>query len=304
MRCDCGREAVIFRRFEGRALCRQHFIESVDRRIKKLIRKEKMIDDGDRIAVGLSGGKDSSLALYLLNNLSKESKSFKVFAILVDEGVKGYRDKTIKHAKNFCKDIGVKLHIVRFKDEYGKTLDQIVKKSKGNLKACTYCGVFRRDLLNKTARKLKATKLVIAHNLDDEVQSIMANYVRGDLLRAARVGAKAYVVKDARFIPRIKPLREIPEKETALYVLLKKFDTGFEECPYAMESFRWDIRDTVNDLENKFPGTKYSILRTFDRILPVLQKEFLNKKIGKCSKCGEPTSGEICKVCTLLKTVK
>ncbi len=301
VKCRCGGRAVIYRRFDGQALCKEHFLRGVERRVKQLIRKEKLLEDGDKIAVGLSGGKDSTLTLYMLNEIVKKSRKYSLSAIAVDEGIKGYRKGTIKHARKLCRELNVDLHVATFKDEFGKTMDQIVKSK--DARACTYCGVLRRYLMNKTARKLGATKVAIGHNMDDEVQSIMANYIRGDMLRAVRLGAKAYVVKDAKFIPRIKPLREIPEKETALYCMLKGFDTSFGECPYAHESFRWSVRDIVNGLEDKYPGTKYSILRTFDRLLPKIRKEFLNKKIRKCESCGEPTSKEVCKVCLLRRSL-
>lgn len=304
MKCFCGDRAVFYRRFEGVHLCREHFLKSVEKRVRKTIRTSKLLEEGDRIAVGISGGKDSLLTLYLLDKIAK-GRNIKLQAILIDEGVRGYRPKGKMKAKKFCKAHGILLTTASFKEEYGRTLDRIVKGRKDkSLKACTYCGVFRRNLLNKTARKLKANKLAIGHNLDDEAQSIMANHIRGDLLRQVRIGAKALVVEDKRFIPRIKPLRDIPEKETALYVMLKGINADFSECPYAEESFRWEIRHLINRLEDKYPGTKYSIVRSLDRLLPTLKKSFRGARIGTCKKCKEPSSSEICKVCLLRKEIQ
>lgn len=295
MKCKCGNKAVIYRKYEGRALCKKHFLESVDKIVRRTINSNNLIRRGEKIAVGVSGGKDSSLLLYYINNIGRE-RDIKVEAILVDEGIKSYR--TVKYAKNLCKKLDVKLHVVSFKKEIGKTLDKIVKNV-NEIKACTYCGVFRRYLLNKKAREIKADKLAIGHNLDDEVQSILANYIRGDLLRASRVGARAWIIRNKKFIPRIKPLREIPEKETALYVLLKKIKVDFKECPYSGDSFRSDMREIINDLEEKYPGIKFSILRTFDKLKPSLKKQIKMNKIDYCKECKEPSSQKICKVCLL-----
>jgi len=308
MKCSyCEKTAVIYRRYEGRALCRRHFIHAFERIVKRTIRENHLIDRKKHIAVGLSGGKDSCALLYILHSITKDRPNIKLSAILVNEGIKGYR--TEKHAKAISKKLGVPLHIAYFKKEWGKTLDMLMKQEKknkasDNLKACTYCGTMRRFLLNKAARETGADTLAIGHNLDDEVQAIMANYIRGDLLRGVRLGANAFSIEDPRFIPRIKPLREVPEKEVAIYAMLKGLNADFGECPYAEESFRWDVRNILNDLETKYPGTKYSVLRTFDRIKPALEAtvaSFSNSgKIGTCKKCGEPASNDVCKVCELL----
>lgn len=306
MKCSyCEKPAVIYRRYEGRALCRRHFIHSFEKIVKRTIRENRLIDGKKHITVGLSGGKDSSALLYILHSILKDRRNVKLSAILVNEGIKGYR--TEKHAKAICKKLKVPLHIAYFKKEWGKTLDEIVKKERkgknqDNLKACTFCGTMRRFLINKTAREINAECVAIGHNLDDEVQAIMANYIRGDLVRGVRLGANAFSIQDLRFIPRIKPLREVPEKEVAIYALLKGLNADFGECPYAEESFRWDIRNMLNELEAKYPGTKYSVLRTFDRIKPALSKATLvsGQKIGTCKTCGEPTSNEVCKVCELM----
>lgn len=309
MNCSyCSKPAVIYRRYEGRALCRRHFIHSFERIVKRTIRENHLIDRKKHIAVGLSGGKDSCALLYILHSITKDRPNIKLSAILVNEGIKGYR--TEKHAKAICKKLKVPLHIAYFKKEWGKTLDELIKRERksgnsDNLKACTYCGTMRRFLINKTAREIGADTVAIGHNLDDEAQAIMANYIRGDLLRGVRLGANAFSIQDPRFIPRIKPLREVPEKEVAIYAMLKGLNADFGECPYAEESFRWDVRNIVNGLETKYPGTKYSILRTFDRIKPALEATVSalssnSGKIGTCKLCGEPASNDVCKVCELM----
>ncbi|MEA3230110.1 MAG: TIGR00269 family protein, partial [archaeon] len=265
------------------------------------------LDHGDRIAVAISGGKDSLTSLYFLDKIMKKRKDISIYAILIDEGIEGYREHGIKNAISFCKKLGISLVIASFADEFGASLDKMVaegKKIDKAVRACTYCGVFRRNLLNSTARDLGATKLVIGHNLDDEAQSIIANYIRGDILRSARLGAKALVVEDERFVARIKPLRDIPEKEVALFALLNDIPADFSECPYAQESFRWSVRDMINNLEEKYPGTKYSIVRTFDQMLPFLKKTFASGKISSCKTCGEPSNNSKCKTCILLEKLK
>lgn len=125
------------------------------------------------------------------------------------------------------------------------------------------------------------------------------NYIRGDLYRASRMGPEP-VVYDKKFIGRIKPLRFIPEKEVALYAILAGIKYHNEKCPHRC-GLRLEVRDFVNSLEENHSGIKFTILETFDRILPSLRSQ-MEKEIGKlhyCRKCGEPSAKDICKTCEL-----
>jgi uncharacterized protein (TIGR00269 family) len=253
-----------------------------------------MLGRGEKVAVAISGGKDSITTLYILADIS-DAMNLELQAIAVDEGISSYRRKTIKTAKKFCSSRGVPLHILSFQESFGKTLDEMVDPKT----ACTYCGVLRRKLLNDKSRELECDKLATGHNLDDEVQAIMMNYVRGDLERLIRLqGGSCH----HRFIPRIKPLLEMPEKEVALYTILKKFDTSFDECPYSRDSFRGEIRDFIYSLEKNNPGIKFSILKGYQKLLQHLTNYTL-KDFSKCEVCGDPTSGNICKACQILKII-
>jgi uncharacterized protein (TIGR00269 family) len=307
MKCHCGRKAVYHRRFEGKSLCKDHFLESVERKFKKSVRVNRLIKAGDRIAVAVSGGKDSTVALHLMNGIVSPRRDIELFAITVDEGIKGYRPGNIRLARKFCRKLGVKHHVVSFRERFGKTLDQRVREIGRDSRIrepCTYCGVGRRHALNTKARELGATKICTGHNLDDEAQSVVMNYLRGDLLRAGRLGPVTdHSIKKKHgemFIPRVKPLRDIPEKECALYAVLKGFELDWRECPH-ISGIRFDVRDFLVSMEDKYPGIKYTILCTFDKISPCI-REMASRREGeivKCSKCGEPGSAEVCKTCEL-----
>lgn len=307
-RCSCGRKVVFFRKYEGSYLCKSCFLESIEKKFKRTVRKYGMLKSGDKIAVAFSGGKDSSAVLYLMNKIVKPRRDMGLIAIMIDEGTGDYRKKHLALAKKLCKKLGVEYHIFSFKNEFGKTMKQKVKEiDKGRVKIkepCTYCGVGRRYILNKKARELGATKLCMGHNLDDEAQAVILNYVRGDLYRASRMGPvtdwSLRKEKGKLFIPRIKPLREIPEKESAIFSILMGFDLCWDKCPYA-GGIRFDAKDFINNLEKKYPGIKFTVLETFDKLLPHI-RDFSDKREGKirlCKKCGEPGSEEICKTCEL-----
>jgi uncharacterized protein (TIGR00269 family) len=307
MKCHCGKKSVYHRRFEGKSLCKDHFLESVERKLKKSVRVNKLIKAGDKIAVAVSGGKDSTVVLYLMHKIISPRRDIELFAITVDEGIKGYRPENIRLAKKFCKKLGVKHHVVSFQEKFRKTLDKKVKEitEESQIREpCTYCGVGRRYALNTKARELGATKICTGHNLDDEAQSVVMNYLRGDLFRAARLGPVTdHAIKKKHgemFIPRVKPLREIPEKEVALYAVLKGFEIEWDECPY-VSGVRFDVRDFILNMENKYPGIKYSILFTFDKLSPCIREQAAKGEgeIVKCRNCGEPGSSDLCKTCEL-----
>ncbi len=296
----CGRRAAYNRRYAGVLLCDRCLIKSVEKRFRRAIAKYKLLLPGERIAVAVSGGKDSVVAMHLLVEHCK-LKNCELVAITIDEGIKGYRDQSMAIVRENAKSLGIEHFVVSFKRIFGATLDQMARRArarKTELNPCTYCGVMRRSLLNQAARELEADKLVTAHNLDDEVQAIMLNYVRADFSRLHRLGP-AYSPREG-FVPRIKPLREIPEKEVALYALLRGLKVHLAVCPY-VGGIHTEIRDFLNQLEANHPNSKFMILRMFDRLKPQLAGIVPEFEMRRCKSCGEPTSAIICKSCELLK---
>ncbi len=302
----CGKPAVITRRHEGRSLCKRHFMESVERNARKYIGKHRMIESGDRIGVALSGGKDSAATLHIIKNVIGKRKDVSMCALSIDEGIAGSRDLALKKAKQLCRKLKVKHHIFSFKKELGMTLDAKVGKMRlGREGVCGFCGIARRWLLNRKARELDLTKLALGINLNDEAESIMMNYVRGDMLRASRLGPVTnYSIGKGNsrlFIPRIKPLRMIPENETELYAELAGLPFRPKACRYR-GGIRIEVEKSIDALEKKYPGTMFTIVSTFDRILPGIRSAVAQEgEVLKCRKCGEPASKNICKCCELWK---
>lgn len=302
MACKKCETEPVFLLTSGVKLCKSCFLRYFEKKVRKTIRIYKLIENKENIAVAISGGKDSLTVLNVLNKVSNR-KNFELFAILIDEGIKGYREHTIKDAKKFCEENEIPLHIYSFKEEFGYTLDEMIKKL--GMKPCTVCGVFRRYLLNKKSRELKATKLATGHNLDDEAQSVIMNQFKKNIEVSARLGPLTGVKNDKRFIRRIKPLYLMTEKEVGTYAFLKGLMHDFNECTYEYDSFRSEIRDMLNDFENKHHGTKNNIITSFLEILPLLKNKYKTKTpIQGCSSCKEPSATEKCKACVILEKLK
>jgi uncharacterized protein (TIGR00269 family) len=299
----CGKSAVIFRDYEGRALCKQHFMLSIEKRVKRVIRQYKMIGPNDRIGIALSGGADSSVALHILNMIAGPRRDAELVGIYLDEGTVTQQADCRKAAERTAKAHGIKMHKFSFKQELGKSLSGKANELKIEKdEVCGLCGITKRWLLNKKARELGLTKLCIGTNLKDEAENIMMNYVRGDMPRASRLGPVTNTSTKKRggsaFIPRIKPIRWVPEDEVRLYAKLKGLPFCERKCKYR-GGLRADVEKTLEILEKRHNGMLFTVVNTFDRMLPGIKKSPLGKEqsIVKCKKCGEPGSHEICKAC-------
>lgn len=292
----CRKPAITFIRYNGTHLCKDHFIQYFERRVKKDIKKQGRTENNSKIGIAISGGKDSTVALYLISDIFSKRANIDLLAITVDEGIQGYRDESIKIARANCKKLGIEHYVVSFKDIVEKTMDEIVSMD-DKIGECSYCGVFRRSCLNKKSKELGINKLVTGHNLDDMAQSVLMNFVNGDMQKLARMGPHKNI--QPGLVPRVLPLRTIPEKEVALYAIIKNIEFHDGECPYSTRALRGDFRDIIDNLEYKNPGTRHSILNSYEGIRDLLLEKYPPAGLNECMKCGEPTSQDVCKACML-----
>jgi uncharacterized protein (TIGR00269 family) len=166
---------------------------------------------------------------------------------------------------------------------------------------CSYCGVFRRFCLNTKTKELGVNKLATGHNLDDMAQSILMNFTNGDMQKLARLGPHTRI--QPGLVPRFLPLRTIPEKEIMLYAIVKNIEFHNAECPYSMRALRGSYREIINTLEDSTPGTRHSILNSYESIKELLLEQYPAIKLSTCPTCGEPTSQRTCKTCLLKKRI-
>ena len=294
-RCSLCREPAVVRLIEPeRRLCAAHFIEDVEARVLAAVRREQMVSPGDRIAVGLSGGKDSTALLLLLHHLLPSSGTTLV-AVTIDEGIAGYREETLKAARDLTGELGVEHVIVTFTDLFGDDLDRLLTGREGQ--GCTVCGVLRRRALVEAVRRTGATKLATGHNLDDEAQSVLMNVLRGDLPNLVHDTSTG---QPGHFVPRIKPLAVLSEKETVTYLLLRGYFRDLPECPYAGTALRSEARSMLAGLEHRHPGTMLRLMQFRDGVRRSARPAGPKGVPGTCRICGELTSGEVCQVCRLL----
>ncbi len=298
--CDkCGNKKAIFKRqYSGERLCNKCFVESIDRKVKKTITKYNMFNRDDKIGVALSGGKDSVSLLHILSNIEKQLPRIRTVALTIDEGIEGYRKEAIEISRDCCKMLGIDHIISSFEEIYGHSLDEMVEamqQQKRNLSPCAFCGILRRRALNVLAREEGVDKLATAHNLDDETQTILLNMINGDVDRLVRTKPKLDGIHP-KFVQRVKPLYNIPEREITLYAYVT--GTRFQEavCTYRETSMRQEVREILNALETNHPGIKYNLARLLENLRSRMKEE-TNTPIQECTECGEPSSRNLCKTC-------
>lgn len=299
-RCDeCPSPSVAWLRYSGQRLCGKHLQASIEKRVKREVKRQGGIDDG-RILVAFSGGKDSTVALHLTHLFARERRNVEIVALTVDEGIHGYRPEGLEVAARVSKKLGIEHIVRRTKDLAGADMDAI-QASRPGLGACSYCGVFRRRIMNDVANELGATRLVTGHNLDDTAQAVLMNLAGAELEKLARLGP--HETKKPGLTQRLLPLRVIPETEVYLYAYTKGLDWHDEECPYSVDASRTVYRNVLYQMEDARPGTRHALLRTFDTMKPWLEQQDDRIPLGTCVRCAEPSSGALCKVCEFRDSV-
>ncbi|MCS7135804.1 MAG: TIGR00269 family protein [Nitrososphaerota archaeon] len=293
--CNRGK-VVYFRAYSGERLCSRCFTKTFEKRVAKTIAKYNMLRYNDRIAVAVSGGKDSLTLLKVLAKIETKFPESSMVAITVDEGINVYRDEAIKNAEDFISKMGGIEHVkISFKELYGVTLEDIVKDGvvdKAGIKPCTVCGILRRRALDIAARRVGASVIATAHTLDDVVQTYLMNVFRGDIDKQP-FGTRTEV---EGFIPRVAPFKLTPEHEVVMYAYLHNIPFQSHVCPYARTSMRDMIRNFLIDYEENYPGTLYTALTSFERL--IRPSDVL---LQKCEVCGVLTSRRVCRTCEVLK---
>jgi len=274
------------------------FVKKIENKVKVTIKKYGLLNKKEKTIVAVSGGKDSTAILYMLH---KWGYNVEGVAINVNLGI--YSKSNMDNITSFCKGNKIPLYIISIREEFGNSHCNIkgILASKGiKLNSCAVCGVLRRYLLNKAAKKLKAKKLVTGHNIDDEAQAIMMNFFRNTLQLSARLGPKSGLSARKEFVQRVKPIYFISEKDVEKYSKIMKFPVKYGMCPCSSEAFRKYTGGMLDDYEKINPDVKKNIIDNFMKMLPSLKKQYGNQKYTLCIKCGEPSRGEVCRTCQII----
>ena len=297
----CGGKAFYTRRYSGETLCNACFHDSIVDKTRKTISKYDMIRHGEKVAVAVSGGKDSLSLLKVLHSFSGQ-RDYQLVAISVDEGVAGYRDEALAHARSMTRELGVEHLSVSYKELFGFSLDQALDwKEERDVSSCSFCGVFRRRAIDEAAARSGASVVATAHNLDDYVQTFLMNLMHGDVARLGWMDPS--YVDDSFPMRRVKPFMDIYEEEIALFAFSSGVPFQSASCPYMHEGLRSQVRDYLNEMEARHPGIKNVLLVSSLDVISHYAGH-TNKKSAPCSNCGKPSSTGLCNVCRMKATLE
>ena len=263
-----------------------------------------MVNYNDRVAVAVSGGKDSLSLLYIMKKIFDTRHAARdLIAITIDEGIDGYRNESLKIVEAFCTNLAVPTKILTYKEIFGITMDDaMILRSAEKMTSCSFCGTFRRRAMDLAAESVGANVLATAHNLDDHVQSFMINILAGDIDRIGWTYPEPVQYGSTK-LKKIKPFVEIYEQEIVFYALQRQIPFQSEECPYMHESIRSELRQILNRFEKEHPGVKYNMYNSISKISKVLKSTTETPKASVCSVCKRECTSDICAVCKTVKSL-
>ncbi|EFC43548.1 hypothetical protein NAEGRDRAFT_36958 [Naegleria gruberi] len=301
-----SRNAALKRPKNGALICRECFFDLFETEIHETIINNNLFKPGDKVAIAASGGKDSTALAHIMKVLNERyNYGLDLYLLSIDEGIKGYRDDSLETVKRNREQYQVPLKILSYKELYGWSMDEIVQQI-GLKNNCTFCGVFRRQALDRGCEQLKVDKMVTGHNADDIAETVLMNILRGDIGRLERCVDIITHDEGGFSIPRAKPFKYTYQKEIVLYAYFKKLDYFSTECSYSPNAYRGHARELIKDLEQLRPQTIIDIVKSAE------QFEFTNETISEdstvkkrtlmnCVKCGYISSQELCRACVFLE---
>ncbi|SCO68267.1 cytoplasmic tRNA 2-thiolation protein 1, putative [Plasmodium vivax] len=213
---ECGEKNIcMVKPSDRKKLCRDCFTEGFEEHVHETILKKRMFEEKDKICIAVSGGKDSSVLAHVLVQIRrKHNYKWDLFLLAIDEGIKGYRDDSLKIVFKLQEKYHLPLKVLKFEDIFTYTMDAVVSFI-GKKNNCTVCGVFRRQAMERGALLFNATKLVTGHNADDLAETILMNMCRGDLEKLAKGVEGAAAVEREEVAKEEVAKEEVAKEEVA-----------------------------------------------------------------------------------------
>jgi uncharacterized protein (TIGR00269 family) len=295
MHCKkCAQKAAIKLPRHNAAFCGNCFDEYVLDQVRRAIKSERMITYEDRVAVAVSGGKDSLALWDLLLRLGYNSAG-----IHINLGIGEYSRLSQEKTEQFAHQRNAELILHDLNETHEAGVPELAQET--HRPACSACGVMKRYNFNRLAQEAGFTVLVTGHNLDDEASRLLGNVLHWQ---------QDYLDKQAPTLPSThpkllkkgKPLFRLAEREMAAYCVLKKIDYIVDECPMSKDAKQLVYKDMLNRLEEIIPGTKQNFYFEFlKRQKPDIPE--LDGRLKDCIRCGQPTTSGLCSYCKLVESL-
>ncbi|MEM2964241.1 MAG: ATP-binding protein [Candidatus Bathyarchaeia archaeon] len=288
----CLNRAEIYLPYAGLSLCSNCFKDFYWNRVKKTVEEFKMFKRGDRVAVAVSGGKDSGALLHALRSVYPNQD---MVAVHLNLGIKKYSDHCQTRVEELTDSLNVKLKVVKLED-YGYTIDDF-QKTRFKSKMCSICGLVKRHILDRVVQDLSATVQATGHNLDDVVGTMLTTFFSGDLLQLSRL-KPVLAPKHPSQNVKVKPLIKTPEFENLIYCCF--FDVPFRSlnCPHSRGTHSRRSKRLLEELSKGNAHFRQQTLSLFlARLIPIVESKLPQKPLLECQVCGMPSSNPVCAYC-------
>ena len=297
-RCKSN-EAAIRIRYAKINLCIECFKKFYVNKLKRTIEEYHMINDGDIVAVAVSGGKDSAALLHALINAYPK---LEVKAVHINLGIEGYSNQCQEKVEELAKQLDVELHIIDIKKEIGISIDDF-KKTKFKGKMCSVCGTVKRHIMDEAAMNIGANTIATGHNMDDFMTFMIKNFITRQWNQLVKL--KPVVPPVMSGMPKkIRPLIKFPAEENMLYCYYTKIPVNEVECPHSKGAKTLEVMKILNELFEDEPNMKYQVLGSFLNLISLLEKAIKEENVIPCRKCGFPSKDGLCSYCKRIELLK
>ncbi len=251
------------------------------KKVTKAITEYNLIEDGDRVMVGLSGGKDSWALIQILDVLRKRAPiSFSIVAVTVDSGYEGFRHDLISQT---CEARGWEYRIVH--TEIGDVMEDLLD---AQATPCSLCARLRRGVLDRLADEVGATRIALGHHLDDFIETLLLNLFFAGALKAM----PARLVSDNGRYVVVRPLVTVTEAEARQYAREQQLPIISCCCPACgdLGLQRQRIKRLIAELEVEHPEIKSSMIRALANVAP---RHLLDRRLNPLPELREAVAAAV-----------
>ncbi len=290
----CSERAIAYVPYQRRYYCARHYAEFIESKVARTVERYKLIRRGDRVVAAVSGGKDSVTLLSTLAAL-REKINYELIAFHIDLGIGDYSEASRRVVEELAGTLNTELIVFDLKKELGFTIPSAGRRIRRP--ACSICGAVKRYLYNAVGVELGA-KVATGHNADDIIGFAMKNFITGDYDAFSKLTPMVEGVEGLA-APRIRPLYNVYEKESFLYVLSKGLPYVHRDCPFVrFSSLEFQFKEFFNKLEETRPSIKLGFLRSIAKRYSGSRSE---DRYYSCPECGLLSGAATCTFCRLTK---
>jgi uncharacterized protein (TIGR00269 family) len=297
------KQAVIRPSGKSLFLCQQCFLAYCEKKVIEAIDKHKMFNADDKVAVMVSGGKDSATLLAMLKKLYPKQK---LYAFHLNLGIGYYSDFAEEAARQLCQKLDVPLIVYNIKEKEGFSIDDFVFTNFKN-KICSVCGAIKRHCFSQLATENGIDVICTAHNLDDVLSTMVSLFFNGDLLGLSRLSPVVLPLFPGQ-AKKVKPLYYLPEKDVFYYSAISGLPLEGCSCPHGEITEIKEWKKWIEEKEKESPSFKFRLFSIFRKqLLPMIKNNIKDEiQLLHCQNCKAftPSKSRLCLKCRRVKLLE